>query len=127
MAGYGQGLGTGLPNDVDYTDTEVEVAKYLSLHDEIVALVGDHVFDHTECDTGVRKCRQHGAAGYQATCPKAWLRENLPSVFPPVETCPSWECDLPAEDSGEGRWCPSCQDYEGTCNDDHCLTCGALT
>jgi hypothetical protein len=53
------------------------------LRAEIVALVGDHRFDYTYQDTGVSVCRQHGAAGYQATCPKAWLRENLPSVFPP--------------------------------------------
>lgn len=53
------------------------------LRAEIVALVGEHRFDYTYQDTGVSVCRQHGAAGYQATCPQAWLRENLPSVFPP--------------------------------------------
>lgn len=53
------------------------------LRAEIVALVGEHRFDYTYQDTGVSVCRQHGAAGYQSTCPRAWLRDNLSSVFPP--------------------------------------------
>lgn len=28
--GHGEGYGTGLPNDVDYTDTELKVAKFLA-------------------------------------------------------------------------------------------------
>ena len=36
-------------------------------------------------------------------------------------------CDAPAVDSGEGRFCGACSDYEGTCVNDHCLTCGAST
>lgn len=36
-------------------------------------------------------------------------------------------CSEPAEDSGEGRYCGSCEDYEGTCVNDHCLTCGRTT
>jgi len=36
-------------------------------------------------------------------------------------------CDEPRADSGEGRYCGQCQDYEGTCINDHCLTCGAST
>jgi hypothetical protein len=41
--------------------------------------------------------------------------------------CPNPGCDQLAVDSGEGRFCGECQDYEGTCWDDHCLTCGAPT
>lgn len=56
-----------------------------ALHDEVVALVGDHIFDMQEWDTGVRKCRHpEHRSGYSATCPQAWLREQLPSVFPPA-------------------------------------------
>lgn len=48
--------------------------------------------------------------------------ESLPEV------CPAWpDCDELAVDSGEGRFCGQCQDYEGTCANDHCLTCGAST
>lgn len=45
-----------------------------------------------------------------------------------LRNCPAWpECDLAAVDSGEGRFCGTCQDYEGTCANDHCLTCGSRT
>lgn len=30
MAGYGQGLGTGLPNDFDYTDIELRALEFLA-------------------------------------------------------------------------------------------------
>lgn len=36
-------------------------------------------------------------------------------------------CNELAVDSGEGRFCGYCQDHEGTCINDHCLTCGATT
>lgn len=45
----------------------------------------------------------------------------------PTPKCPNFDCDQLAVDSGEGRFCGECQDYEGTCVDDHCLTCGAST
>lgn len=32
MKGYGQGYGTGLPNDFDYTDTELRMLEFY--HDE---------------------------------------------------------------------------------------------
>lgn len=32
MAGYGEGLGTGLPNDYDYTDAELRMLAFI--HDE---------------------------------------------------------------------------------------------
>jgi hypothetical protein len=41
--------------------------------------------------------------------------------------CLNPECDQPLVDSGEGRFCSNCQDYEGTCRNDHCLSCGART
>lgn len=53
------------------------------LGERVIALVGDHVFDSGEWDTGVRKCRHVDHwAGYQALCHKAWLREQLPELFP---------------------------------------------
>lgn len=60
-------------------------ADYDALVAELRALVGDHVYDYAPQDTGVPMCRKHDAAGYQAACPMAWLRKNLPSVFPPAE------------------------------------------
>lgn len=39
--------------------------------------------------------------------------------------CPA--CGLPAEVPGEGRYCGNCQDHEGTCRNDHCMTCGEPT
>lgn len=53
------------------------------LRAEIVALVGAHVFDMQEWDTGVRKCRHPDhLSGYSAGCHRAWLREQFPDLFP---------------------------------------------
>jgi hypothetical protein len=43
------------------------------------------------------------------------------------DRCPSIDCIEYAVDSGEGRFCTECQGYEGTCVEDHCLTCGGRT
>lgn len=43
----------------------------------------------------------------------------------PLEQCLS--CEEPRVDSGEGRFCVRCNDYEGTCTRDHCLACGGAT
>ncbi len=45
------------------------------------------------------------------------------------EVCPSVEGHRPGREgrSDEGRFCPNCQDYEGTCDEDHCWTCGGPT
>lgn len=39
--------------------------------------------------------------------------------------CPA--CGLPAEVPGEGRYCGACEDFEGHCRNDHCMTCGKPT
>ncbi len=39
--------------------------------------------------------------------------------------CPA--CGLLAASPGEGRYCGSCEDHEGHCPADHCMTCGADT
>jgi hypothetical protein len=57
-----------------------------------------------------------------------WLRARAASISTDKAgegQCLS--CEERAEDSGEGRFCGKCQDYEGTCINDHCLTCGAGT
>jgi hypothetical protein len=54
---------------------------------DVIALVGAHVYDYAPQDTGVPQCRHpEHRAGYSSVCPKAWLRDNLPSVFPPEVT-----------------------------------------
>lgn len=51
--------------------------------------------------------------------------ESLTSRPTPERVCPT--CQLPAEVPGEGRFCGSCEDYEGHCRNDHCMTCGEGT
>lgn len=43
----------------------------------------------------------------------------------PSNGCPA--CGLPVESPGEGRFCGHCQDHEGHCRNDHCMTCGETT
>jgi len=40
---------------------------------------------------------------------------------------PRCHCEEPKGESMDGRFCTACQDYEGTCINDHCDTCGAST
>lgn len=55
-----------------------------------------------------------------------WPDEPVVDTGPEIpRTCP--ECGEPEAIPGEGRYCPECQDYEGHCHDDHCMTCGAMT
>lgn len=37
-------------------------------------------------------------------------------------TCP--DCGKPPVYPSEGRYCPVCEDHEGTCENDHCIGCG---
>lgn len=51
---------------------------------------------------------------------------RVSAVIEEPRMCPAG-CGELAVDSGEGRFCPVCYDYEGTCVEDHCLTCGTRT
>jgi len=42
-------------------------------------------------------------------------------------SCPECNWVRPDGYEDEGRFCGMCQDYEGTCPQDHCMTCGAGT
>lgn len=76
-------------------------------------------------------CNEYNDEGINTAVGWRWWESAFRKAFEHAKThddrpkCPT--CGKLAEIPGEGRFCGSCQDFEGHCAEDHCMTCGGDT